>query len=48
MLKEFLGLLSELDLNAFNEEKNTPLHNGHTEVIITFPMLCNAILKIFD
>jgi hypothetical protein len=26
MLKEFLGLLSEKDLNAFNEEKNTPLH----------------------
>jgi ankyrin repeat protein len=54
MLKEFLGLLSEQDLNAFNEEKNTPLHwaclNGHIEVIITFPTSgkCNAILKIFD
>ncbi|KAE8038106.1 hypothetical protein FH972_010648 [Carpinus fangiana] len=37
MLKEFLGLLSEQDLNAFNEEKNTPLHwaclNGHIEVV---------------
>jgi hypothetical protein len=54
MLREFLGLLSEQDLNAFNEEKNTALHwaclNGHIEVIITFPMSgkCNAILKFFD
>lgn len=53
-VKEFLGLLSEQDLNAFNEEKNTALHwaclNGHIEVIITFPMSgkCNAILKFFD
>lgn len=46
---EFLVLLSEQDLNAFNEEKNTPLHwaclNGHIEVIIT--SLCEATIMQF-
>ena len=51
---EFLVLLYEQDLNAINEEKNTPLHwaclNGHIEVIITVPMRSkyNAILRFID
>lgn len=50
----FLVLLYEQDLNAINEEKNTPLHwaclNGHIEVIITIPMQSkyNAILRLID